>query len=195
MPTPQLQVFFNFRSPYCYLASKSMFETFERFDIEFDWRPLGSWDGRSAPDRAKKKLPIARQDVARWCHRLGIPFNPPPVTTDPTAAALGSIAAARTGLLAPYVVGVMAQEWAHGRDIGEIDVLLEVCDRIGLSDTALTTAIELDDNKKMLETNWQLAQDLGVFGVPTFVVGDQICWGNDRLDFLAEHLAELGSEK
>jgi 2-hydroxychromene-2-carboxylate isomerase len=195
MPTPQLQIFFNFRSPYCYLASRSMFETFARFAIELDWRPLGSWDGRSAPDRAKKKLPIARQDVSRWCRRLGIPFKPPPVTTDPTAAGLGSIAAAQRGLLAPYVVGVMEQEWAHGRDIGEIEVLREVCARIGLDSAALGAAIESDDNKNLLEANWLLAQDLGVFGVPTFVIGDQIFWGNDRLDFLSEYLAELGIEK
>lgn len=195
MAKPRLQVFFNFRSPYCYLASRSMFATFERYDIELEWRPLGAWDGRSAPDRAKKKLPIARQDVSRWCRRLNMPFNPPPVTTDPTAAGLGSIAAERNGLLAPYVVGVMAQEWAHGRDIGEVEVLREVCTDIGLDPAALRAALENDDYKMALESNWQLAQDLGVFGVPTFVVHDQIFWGNDRLDFLAEYLTELGVEK
>jgi len=191
MPNLNVQIFFNFRSPYCYLASRSMFETLGGFSIEVDWRPLGGWNGRSAPDRAKHKMPIARQDVSRWCRRLGIPFNPPPVTTDPTNAALGSVAAARAGLLAPYVVGVMAQEWSHGRDIGEIDVLAAVCAEIGLAHDALVEAVESADCARALERNWALAQQLGVFGVPTFVVGDQIFWGNDRLDFLAEYLTEL----
>ena len=116
-------VFFNFRSPYCYLASKSMFDILDRFDCHFEWRPLGGWDGRSSPERAKGKLPIARQDVRRWCRRLGIPFNPPPVTTDPTRAGAGSLLAEQQGRLREYVMEVMHAEWGEGRDIGDIDVL------------------------------------------------------------------------
>jgi 2-hydroxychromene-2-carboxylate isomerase len=41
----------------------------------------------------------------------------------------------------------------------------------------------------------QQAQAVGVFGVPSFVVGGEVFWGNDRLDFLAEHLAELGAAR
>ena len=85
MPTPvDLTLFFNFRSPYCYLASKRMFELFDAYHTNLVWRPLAGWSGRSAPDRAVKKLPVARQDVARFARRMGIPLNPPPITTDPT---------------------------------------------------------------------------------------------------------------
>ena len=83
-----LKVFFNFRSPYCYLASKLMFSLLDEYDVNMVWRPLGGWDGRSPPDRAKVKMPLARQDVARWARRMGIPCNPPPPTTNPTLAGI-----------------------------------------------------------------------------------------------------------
>ena len=188
-------VFFNFRSPYCYLASKSMFGVLDRFDCHFEWRPLGGWDGRSSPERAKGKLPIARQDVRRWCRRLGIPFSPPPLTTDPTRAGAGSLLAEQQGRLRQYVVEVMRAEWGEGRDIGDIDVLRDAGRRAGLDPAALAAAVDDPALRTRLADHMQQAQVVGVFGVPSFVVGEEIFWGNDRLDFLAEHLAVLGAAR
>lgn len=188
-------VYFNFRSPYCYLASKSMFGVLDRFDCHFEWRPLGGWDGRSSPERAKGKLPIARQDVRRWCRRLGIPFSPPPLTTDPTRAGAGSLLAEQQGCLREYVVAVMHAEWGEGRDIGQIEVLQDAGRRAGLDPAALTAAVDDPALRARLGEHMQQAQAVGVFGVPSFVVGEEIFWGNDRLDFLAEHLAELGAAR
>jgi 2-hydroxychromene-2-carboxylate isomerase len=47
------------------------------------------------------------------------------------------------------------------------------------------------ESQKQLDDNWKEAQELGVIGVPTFVVNDQVFWGNDRLDFVEDYLAEL----
>lgn len=188
-------VFFNFRSPYCYLASKSMFGILDRFDCHFEWRPLGGWDGRSSPERAKGKLPIARQDVRRWCRRLGIPFSPPPVTTDPTRAGAGSLLAEQQGRLREYVVEVMHAEWGEGRDIGDIDVLRDAGRRAGLDPAALAAAVDDPALRARLAEHMQQAQAVGVFGVPSFVVDEEVFWGNDRLDFLAEHLTELGAAR
>ncbi|MGH8750745.1 MAG: 2-hydroxychromene-2-carboxylate isomerase [Burkholderiales bacterium] len=184
-------LFFNFRSPYCYLASKSLFALFEQYHTELLWRPLGGWDGRSPPDRAAKKIPISRQDVARFAKRMGIPFNPPPKTTDGTLAGVGSLLAEEKKLLKPYVVETMRAEWAEGRDIGEAQVLLEVADKIGLAHDELMQALNDSARLKILKKNWEEAERVGVIGVPTFVVGDQIFWGNDRIDFVHEHLREL----
>ncbi len=190
-----ISVFFNFRSPYCYLASKSMFELPDRYDCHFEWRPLGGWDGRSAPERAKGKLPIARQDVSRWCRRLGIPFSPPPVTTDPTRAGAGSLLAQERGCLREYVLAVMHAEWGQGQDIGDADVLCAAGRQAGLDPEPLRQAMDDPTRLEKLTRHWADAQAAGVFGVPSFLVGDQIFWGNDRLDFLAEHLVHLGAAR
>ena len=184
-------LYFNFRSPYCYLASKRMFRLFDEFHANLVWRPLGGYGGRSAPERAQVKMPIARQDVARWARRMGIPLSPPPKTTDPTRAGAGSLLAEQRGLLRPYVVEVMRAEWARGEDIGDPGVLLAVGESVGLDRAELAEAIEAPERRERLNAHWEEAQERGAFGVPTFIVGDDIFWGQDRLDFVEDHLRDL----
>ncbi|WP_421842237.1 2-hydroxychromene-2-carboxylate isomerase [Marinobacter algicola] len=187
-----MYLYFNFRSPYCYLGSKTMFKLLDDYHVNLIWRPLGGWRGRSAPERASKKMPIARQDMRRFARRLGIPVTPPPKTTDPTRAGAGSLLAEERGMLRPYVVEVMRAEWAYGLDIGDPDVLLPVGERVGLDRAELAEAIESTERFAQLERNWEEADRVGAFGVPTFVVGEEIFWGQDRIDFVVEHLRELG---
>ncbi|MFB4202535.1 2-hydroxychromene-2-carboxylate isomerase [wastewater metagenome] len=191
MESVDLEIFFNFRSPYCYLASKRMFHLLDDFHVRLVWRPLGGWHGRSPPERAKRKMPIARQDVRRFARRMGIPVNPPPTSTDPTRAAAGSLLAEERGLLRAYTVETMRAEWAEGRDIGEPAVLRAVADRIGLDPEALIAAADDPARREHLDANWAVADERGAFGVPTFAVGDEIFWGQDRIDFVVEHLREL----
>lgn len=183
--------YFNFRSPYCYLVSKTLWPVLDKYHVNLVWRPLGGWDGRSPPDRAKVKIPLVRQDLARWARRLGVPLNPPPVTTDPTLAGYGSLLAVQRGLLRPYIVEMMRKEWAEGTDIGQRDIVLDVGAAIGLDRVELAATLDDPASAAALARNSDLALEQGVIGVPSFVVGDQIFWGNDRVDFLDDHLREL----
>lgn len=186
----EVKLFFNFRSPYCYLASKTLWPIVDDYTVRLLWRPVGGWDLRSSPDRAKSKMPLARQDVARFARRLGIPLNPPPVSTDPTAAGAGSLLAEEKGLLRPYIIEVMRAEWAHGRDIGDPAVLLEVGEAIGLNRDELAAAIEDRARRAQLVRHAEEAAESSVIGVPTFVIDEQIFWGQDRIDFVLEELRE-----
>lgn len=185
-----IKLFFNFRSPYCYIASKTLFELFDDYHANLVWRPLGGWTGRSSPDRAKVKVPLTRQDIARITRKIGIPMNPPPITTEPTKAGAGSLLAEQKGVLQSYTVEMMRQEWAEGQDIGDTEVILQVGESVGLDRNDLKEAIESPDNLTKMEKNWEEAQALGVIGVPTFVIGEEIFWGSDRMDYVKEYLRE-----
>lgn len=191
----KVKLFFNFRSPYCYIASKTLFAIVDDYHATLEWKPLGGWTGRSAPDRAKVKIPLVRQDIRRITKKMGIPMNPPPITTEPTKAGAGSLLAEERGLLREYVVALMDKEWAEGQDIGDPAVIAAVGQEIGLDKQELLNAIESSDNLGRMEQNWQEAQALGVFGVPTFVIGEEIFWGSDRIDYVLDYLAELGLAK
>lgn len=186
-----VDVFFNYRSPYCYLASLQMWTLEDEHGAAFQWYPLGSWDGRSPPERVKQKLLVVRQDCARWARRLSAPFVPPPAATDGTRAAAGSLLAVERGLLRPYTIAVMHAEWGEGRDIGQLEVLLDAGARAGLDRDELAHAAEDPARRAVLAKNGARAAERGVFGVPTFVVGDELFWGQDRIDFVAEHLMSL----
>ncbi|MFT5132206.1 MAG: 2-hydroxychromene-2-carboxylate isomerase, partial [Gammaproteobacteria bacterium] len=131
------------------------------------------------------------QDVARWARRMGIPCNPPPPTTDPTPAGLGSLLAEEKGCLRDYVIEVMRCEWAGSNDIGQREVLIPIAESVGLSREEFEAVLDDPASQKQLDDNWLEAQESGVIGVPTFIVNDQLFWGNDRIDFLEEYLMEL----
>ena len=188
-------LYFNFRSPYCYLLSKTMWPILDEFDVNLIWRPVGGWNLRSSPERAKKKLPIARQDLKRFAKRLGIPVNPPPMETEPTPAGAASFYAEAQGKLREYIVETMREEWEFGNNIALDDSLRNIANRCGLDADALLAASQDADYLAALEKNAELADTDGAVGVPTFIIGDQIFWGQDRVEFVIEHLQELGASR
>ena len=189
--TIEVLTFFNYRSPYCYLAVHKMWALEDNHGAHLAFRPLGGWSGRSPPERAKVKIPLTRQDIRRWTKRLGVPFVPPPITTDPTRAALAALLANEKGVIRPYTTAVMKKEWAEGQDIGRPEVLLEIAASVGLDPAEVKATFDDPRRQALLDANAAAAAELGVFGVPTFVIGTEIFWGQDRIDFVAEHLDAL----
>lgn len=190
-----VKVFFNFRSPYCYIASKTLFRIFDDYHANLVWRPLGGWSGRSSPERAKVKIPLIRQDIRRVTAKMGIPMTPPPASTDPTAAGAASLLAQSRGVLREWIVEVMRAEWAAGLDIGDESVLLQVGESIGLEREELQAAFIDPENIAQLESNWIEAQQLGLIGVPSFQLGEELFWGSDRIEYVLEHLNDLRLRK
>jgi 2-hydroxychromene-2-carboxylate isomerase len=196
MSTPiDINLFFNFRSPYCYLASKTLWPIIDDFNVNLIWKPVGGWDLRSPPSRAKVKVPLTRQDLQRFARRLGIPVNPPPMETEPTPAGAASLYAEQQGKLREYIVETMRIQWAEGKNIAEADVLAEVAKRINLDVSSLLSASTDANNLATLEQNSRDAENLGIIGVPTILIDDQIFWGQDRFDFVIEYLKELRASK
>lgn len=191
MKPVDVKIYFNFRSPYCYLASKTMWQIVDDYHVNLVWKPVGGWNLRSEPDRAKIKIPLVRQDLTRFARRMGIPVNPPPMETEPTPAGAASLFAQAEGKLREYVVETMRIEWAEGQNIAEDGVLAEVGSRIGLDPDTVVAASRDDDNLAVLASNAGEAVADGIFGVPSFVIGEDVFWGQDRLDFVLDQLREM----
>ena len=186
-----VELYFNFRSPYCYLLSKTMWELVDEHNVNFIWKPVGGWHLRSPPSRAKVKIPLVRQDLARYARRMDIPLNPPPPETEPTPAGAASLFAEVHGKLREFIVEAMHLEWGESRNIAEDTSLAEVANRIGLDPQALLASTRDPHYLQVLAKNNTDAAAQGVIGAPTFVIGEEIFWGQDRLDFVLEHVREL----
>jgi 2-hydroxychromene-2-carboxylate isomerase len=126
---------------------------------------------------------------------MGIPMTPPPISTDPTIAGAASLLAEERGVLRQWIVEVMRAEWASGLDIGDQQVLIDVGEKVGLDRTSLEQAFANPTYLKQLEDNWTEAQELGLIGVPSFRVGDELFWGSDRIEYVLDHLNDLRLRK
>ena len=89
----------------------------------------------------------------------------------------------------PFIHAVFKAYWVEGRDIANRDVLREILDECELN-SASAGPFE-QDIKDALRSETEEAIERGVFGAPSYIIDDEIFWGQDRLDFVAEKLKEI----
>lgn len=141
-------------------------------------------------DRHDSRKAYRLQELARWAKRLDIPLNlrPAHFPTNPAPAAYTIIAAqeAGGGDVTALVTGLTRAIWEQDRNIADDDVIRDCLTQAGF-DAGLAFSGMLQ-GAEIYARNLEDAVVDGIFGVPSFKVGDAIFWGQDRLDFLADHL-------
>jgi 2-hydroxychromene-2-carboxylate isomerase len=109
------------------------------------------------------------------------------------SAAQGATAEERQTALKAFALAAMRLVFHEGADVGEIESVLEVARRTGIEEQALSEALAEQAVKDELRKITGEAVELGVFGVPTVLVGEELFWGDDRLeDAAAAHRRSLG---
>lgn len=186
MPAPEISCWFDFASNYSYL---SVLRLARQRDVIVQWKPflLGpifaaqGWDN-SPFVLQRDKGDYVWQDMPRECAKYQLPWR------RPSAFPRRSLLAARVALLgehqpwmAEFCARVMLANFEHDEDIGDDAVIAAVLTSIGLDAAALLAAAQSDDNKARLRARNDQARALRIFGAPTFFVGAEMYWGNDRL--------------
>jgi len=192
-----LEFFYDFTSPYSYLASTRVEAVAARAGAELRWRPflLGGVlkaTGNRAPIEVPAKGKYMLQDLQRWADRLGVPYRFP--ESFPIASILAlrcAFGAEAQGKLVPFTHAVFRAAWGEGRDIARPEVVAAIGNAVGLDGAALVASAP--EHKQALVASTQEAVDRGAFGGPAFFVGDQLFVGNDRLDFVEEALRRVGA--
>jgi 2-hydroxychromene-2-carboxylate isomerase len=185
-----LELWFEFASTYSYPAVARIADAAARARVRVVWRPflLGpifrsqGWNDSPFNIYPAKGRYMWR-DLERLCAKYGLPFRKP--TRFP-----------RNGLLAARVACVAADEqwgaelvramyhanFAEDREIGEPEVMRDILGALGQPAETVLARAEAADNKDRLRAQTDEAVRLGIFGAPTFRVGDELFWGNDRLE-------------
>jgi 2-hydroxychromene-2-carboxylate isomerase len=191
-----LEFFYDFVSPYSYLASTRVERLASRTGATLRWRPflLGGVlkaTGNRAPIEVAAKGRHMLTDLERWSRRLGVPLHfPAPFPFSSILALRTAFAAEAAGKLVPFTHAVYRAAWADGRDIANPEVLAAVASEAGLDGAALVAAAP--QYKEALMKQTQEAIDRGAFGAPACFVGEELFIGNDRLDFVEEALKAAG---
>ena len=122
-----------------------------------------------------------------------MPFraNPHPFMRNTMRLVRGAVAAQKLGVFDAYHDAVYRAVWAEAIDLGDDATLAGVLDKAGVSAAEVLAEIESQDVKDALRRNTDEAVSRGVFGAPTFFVGSEMFWGNDRLEFVEEALRKL----
>ena len=123
---------------------------------------------------------------------LGVPFRANPHFPINTLLLMRTaVAAQHAGVFEPFHRAVYPAFWAEGENLGEPKVVTRVVEKAGLDARALLEDAGDPAVKAELRATTEEAVARGVFGAPTFFVGDEMFFGNDRLDFVERALIEL----
>jgi len=188
---PTLEFFYDFVSPYSYLASTRVEALAARTGAALRWRPflLGGVlkaTGNRAPIETVAKGKHMWLDLERWSRRLEVPFRRPTSFPFSPILALRAALATAPADLPKATHAIYRAAWADGRDIADAAVLTAILCEAGLDGPTLVAAAP--SMKEALAAQTQEAVDRGTYGAPTFFVGTELFVGNDRLDFVEEAL-------
>jgi 2-hydroxychromene-2-carboxylate isomerase len=186
--------YFDFVSPYPWLASHQLGELRESTAVKFCFVPvlfaaLLDHNSNMGPAEIPAKRRYTLQDTQRWAVHLGLKFKSPPAHPfNPLKPLRVTSVIDDDGLREALAVKLFDAAWSEGRDINSDSVIDEVAGSIGLSGQELLGKAHTVEIKERLRLQTERAIQAGVFGVPSFVVNGEIFWGNDRLLFLKEYL-------
>ncbi len=184
-----LDVWFSFRSPYSYLALEQLGPLVERYRVPLTLKQVvpGVERGLKLPN--VKRMYIVH-DVKREADRLGIEFGE---ICDPLGTGVHNCLAIahwanQQGKGLAFARSAMRATWAEARDLSAYTDLRFAVERAGLSWEGARSALDDPEAKKIAIDNGAELNGAGLWGVPSFRVGDFVAWGNDRIPLLADRL-------
>jgi 2-hydroxychromene-2-carboxylate isomerase len=179
--------FFGAMSPYSWFAA----ERIEEVLPHAVWRGVLAGAVFKANDRvswgftAERERRIADCEARAAAHGVGPIRWPDPWPTSDLLVARAMAHAHAQGALKPYALSAMRLAFLEGADLGAAEAVIEAGRRAGLDEHELERALSDQDVKGALRATTDEALALGVVGVPTVVVGEELFWGDDRLEAAA----------
>lgn len=190
-----VEFYFDYGSPYSYIGHVRLPAVLQRTGAEARYRPMllgGVFQltGNASPAVNKLKWPNGQRDLSRFVGKYAVPYRPNPHFPVNTLKLMrGAIVAAEGGYLDRYSAAAFAGMWQQALNMADEAVIAGVLRDAGLDDRHILQRIGEDAIKQTLKADTEAAVQRGVFGAPTFFVGDEMFFGQDRLDFVEDALA------
>lgn len=197
---PAIEFWFDFSSPYSYLAAEKIDALAASYQRSVHWRPILL----GAIFQITNAVPLVQlplkgdysvRDFARSARFLGLPFTMPsqfPLPTQQAARAYYWLCDHEMAKAHDFARAIFRALFVHDRDISDLAVVCDVAASMGLDPDVLSLAVARPEVKAQLKSETDAAILKGVFGAPFFMVGDESFWGVDRLPQLEQWLATGG---
>lgn len=197
--------YFDFSSTNSYFAAFMLPEICARYDARLNWMPTHSaalfrGTGFDVMAMTPRKARYLWRDHARYAELTGLPFKRPSRFPIKTSSALRAVLAAGHATKSDdggaasdrsqraIAQAIMRAYWERDEDISDRGVLAAVASGAGSDGAALMQIADATAARDALAAITEQAAARGVFGLPTFFVGDEMFWGKDRLDFVERSL-------
>jgi 2-hydroxychromene-2-carboxylate isomerase len=196
-----IDFYFEFASPYGYLASTQIDALGERHGREVRWLPvmLGAAMKRTGAQplmQVPLKGSYALRDLPRFARLLGVPFEAPPVMpTNSLHASRACIWLEETkggGAAKTLARAIFHAHWGGGREIGRPELIADIAVEQGLDRNAVLTAVADPVVKERLKKRTEESIEHGVFGSPFIIVDGEPFFGADRLPQVEAWLERSG---
>jgi 2-hydroxychromene-2-carboxylate isomerase len=194
MPSREVTVYIDYKSPYAYLAKDPAYELECELDLRLKWLPytlnipdfLGTVEERNPHNW--RRVRYAYMDARRLANLRGLTVRGPQKIFDSSIAAIGMLFAQRHDVFRKYNDLVFERFWKRELDIENPQVIGGVLKESGAD---VASFLEFLDGEGRAEHDRiaQEAEAIGVFGVPTFVLEGELFWGGDRMWLLRDRFA------
>ncbi|MGO8868528.1 MAG: 2-hydroxychromene-2-carboxylate isomerase [Alphaproteobacteria bacterium] len=188
--SPKIEFWFEFGSNYSYLSVMRIEDEALRRGVRIVWKPflLGPIFRALGMENSpfvlqKEKGAYVWQDMVRQCRKYGLRWVQP--STFPRLGVL-PLRVALLGVEQPWIGAfcrrVMELNFVLDQDINQPDRLAPILTELGLPASDILEQAQAEPTKGRLREQTEEARGRGIFGAPTFFVGTEMFWGNDRLD-------------
>ncbi len=198
----ELDYYFTLISPFSYLGHRRFRAVTAPFDVQVNYKPvrLGKVFEATGGQPPAKRHPSRQAwrfaELKRWSARLESPLNLQPKFF-PTDDSLANAVVALVGQNDSEMAGDLAQSfhelvWLQDLDLSDEERVANIIKNHGLNADDLIARAQAE-GAGLLDANTQEAIERGVFGAPSYCLGNEVIWGQDRLDFLQEALQRASS--
>lgn len=191
-----IEFWFDFGSPTAYLANCRLGQLAEKYGATIERKPMllgGVF--KSAGSASPATVPAKGQymfmhDLPRFAARYGVELNFNPHFPINTLNLMRGVYAARElGCEDAYIDAMFDAIWVKAENMGDLEVCQRVMTAAGLDADAIMAKVSEPEIKQALIESTEAAVAKGIFGAPTMFIGDDMYFGQDRLDFVEERLS------
>jgi len=181
--------------PFCYVGAKRIEKLKQEVDFDIEWRAF-----EIHPDTPKEGIAIsdyfrnynmdaAKKHLERFGRDVGMKMNNDTLANSHLSLKANEFAK-KHNKQDEFHMAIFKAYFEEARNIGRIEVLLEIAESVGLNKLELKTYIESEEAEQAIEASSNEARELGITGVPTFIIGDAMIVGAQSYKVLKEAITK-----